>query len=300
MLTKPLPDLPSWIRHLSQQEIPILAYSLERMHELQGKFDDIDIRDIAHLIRHDPLLSLRLVRYLESHRHNSQITDVTTLDRILLMIGLSGFFRAFGHSLVLENQLVHHPEALEGCRRVCSRAYFSARIAETIATRRHDLDPAELTTAVLLHNSAEILLWVEAPTLAIQIASLLKNNPGMRSRDAQKQVLGVTLHELHLGLLQAWHLPKLLQHLLDDRFANEPRVRTAAVATNLARHLGNSWYDPGLHDDYQSMANLIGSTAETAYTLTQNIALSTAKEWQWFGIPPAAAMLVQTAPELIE
>ncbi len=299
MLKAPLPDLPSWIRHFSQQEIPVLAYSLERMRELQDKLDDIGIRDITNLIRHDPLLSLRLVRYQESHRHNSQITDVTTLDRILLMIGLGGFFRAFSHSPALETQLGNHPEAQEGCKRVCSRAYLSARIAEAIATKRHDLDPEEITTAVLLHNTAEILLWVEAPMLARQIALLLKNNPGMRSRDAQKQILGITLHELHLGLLHAWHLPKLMQHLLDERFANEPRVRTVAVATSMARHLGNSWYDPGLPDDYQNMADLIGTTSESAYYLTQKLALNVAREWQWYGIAPVASTLAYEAPVII-
>jgi len=297
LLKAPLPNLPSWIDHFSRQDIPVLAYSLERMREMKDKLDDIDIRDIATLIRHDPLLSLRLVRYLESRRHNSQITDVTTLDRILLMIGTSGFFHAFSHSQPLEVQLADYPEAVEGCKRVCSRAYLSARIAEAIATKRHDLDPAELTTAVLLHNTAEILLWVEAPTLANEIASLLKRNPGMRSRDAQKQVLGITLHELHLGLLQAWRLPKLMQHLLDERFANEPRVRSVSIATSLARHLVNSWFDPGLPDDFLNMANLIGTTPEAAYHLIQKIALAVAGEWEWYGIPPVAAMLAQATPE---
>lgn len=296
MLKAPLPDIQSWVRHFSQQETPVLAYSLKHMHTLHDMLDDIGIRDISNLIRHDPLLSLRLVRYLESHRHASQVTDVTTLDRILLMIGLSGFFKAFKNSLMLETQLADHPEALEGCLRVCSRAYLAARFAETIATRRHDLDPEEVTTAVLLHNTAEILLWVEAPTLALQIANLLKKNPGMRSREAQKQVLGITLHDLHMELLHAWRLPKLMRHLLDERYAEEPRVRTVSVATSLARHLSNGWHDPGLPDDYQSMADLMGIQPEAAYQLVQKQALNNAREWHWYGITPVAAMLVQTEP----
>lgn len=293
MLKAPLPDLKSWVRHFSQQELPILASTLAHMRVLHGQMDDIGIRDISNLIRHDPLLSLRLVRYLESHRHASQVTDVTTLDRILLMIGLGGFFRAFSSSQTLEERLADHPKALEGCRSVSSRAYLAARIAESIATRRHDLDPEEVTTVVLLHNTAEILLWVEAPTLATQIATLLQNNPGMRSRDAQIQVLGITLHELHLELLQAWRLPKLMRHLLDDNFAEEPRVRTVTTATSLARHLSNSWYDPGLPDDYQNMADMIGSTPDAAYRLIQKITLNIAHEWQWYDTQPVAAKLVQ-------
>lgn len=296
MLKAPLPDLQSWVRHFSQQEIPVLSFTLERIQDLQDRLDDIGVRDISNLIRHDPLLALRLIRYLESHRHASQVTDVTTLDRILLMIGLGGFFRIFGHSNTVESHLANHPEALEGCLNVCSRAYLAARIAEAIANKRHDLDPDEVTTVVLLHNTAEILLWVEAPTLAIQIATLLRTHPGMRSREAQTQILGITLHELHLELLQAWHLPKLMRHLMDDRFADEPRVRTVTIATSLARHLANSWFDAGLPDDYKNMANLMGVTPDTAYHLVQRLALSAAHEWAWFNVTPVVAMLPQQSP----
>ena len=300
MLKSPLQNLSSWISYFSQQELPVLAFSVLKMRELQQNIDDIGIRDIANLIRHDPLLSIRLVRHMETHRHTSQITDVTTLDRILLMIGLGGFFRAYSHSSILETQLQSHPEALAGCKNVCARAYLTARIAEGISTRRNDLDPEEITTAALLHNTAEILLWVEAPTLASDIYALLKNNPGMRSRDAQRQVLGITLHELHLGLIQYWHLPKLMQHLQDERFANEPRVRTVAVATSLARHLSNGWLDPALPDDYRNMGDLINASSETAYVMTQKIALQVAREWQWFGTQPVAAMLAYEASAVIE
>lgn len=293
MLSKPLPNLASWISHFSRQEMPLLQSSLEQMRLLHDKLDDIGIRDITSLIRHDPLLSLRLLRYQESHRHASQVTDVTTLDHILLMIGLGGFFRAFGNSLTLEAKLGAHPEALEGCKRVCSRAYLAARLAEAIATRRHDLDPNEITTTVLLHNTAEIILWAEAPTLATKIAILLHENPGMRSRDAQLQVLGITLHELHLGLIQSWHFPCLMKHLLDERFATEPRVQTVSVATSTARHLGSSWVDPGLPDDYEIIGRLIGGTPEEAYRIVQKVALSVAREWHWYGITPVVATLLQ-------
>ena len=297
MLNAPLPDLKSWVTHFSQQEVPVLSYTLDRMRDMQARIDDIGVRDVAHLIRHDPLLSLRLIRHLETHRHVAQVTDVTTLDRILLMIGLGGFFRTFGHALTLESKLAGLPEALEGCRRVCSRAYLAAKFAELIGSRRHDLDPEEVATATLLHNTAEILLWTEAPELSIQISSLLLKNPGMRSRYAQKKILGITLHDLHMELLNTWHLPKLMQHLQDERFAEEPRVKTVSVATALARHLNNGWNDPGLPDDYQGVADLIGIEPEAAYKLIQRLAINVAREWEWFDIQPAAALLAQEPPK---
>jgi len=291
MLEKPLPDLQSWILYFSAQDLPILASSQARIHELNGKLDEIGLRDISNLLLHDPLLSLRLVRYLESHRHSSQITDITTLDKILLMIGLGGFLHTFSLTNSLEKKLADYPDALHGCMRVCERAFLSACIATGIAQQRSDLDPEEIATTALLHNTAEIMLWVVAPNLATQIATQLRTTPGMRSRDAQKQVLGISLHELHLALLQTWHLPQLMRHLLDERFKDEPRVRTVSVATNLARHINNSWQDPGIPDDLKQASSLINLGLDSTYRLIQKIAIEAARDWQWFGVTPAATWL---------
>ena len=294
MISKPLPNLQSWTIHFSQQEVPILGYTKKCIGELYEKFDSTNIKDIAQLVRHDPLLSLRIIRHLESHRHSSQVTDVTTIGKVLLMIGLGGFFRSFSHAVTLEEKLSQYPSALQGCLAVCSRAHLAAKIAEGIAIKRSDLDPDEVTTAALLHNTAEILLWMEAPQLATEIKEKLTQTPGLRSRDAQQSTLGISLHDLHLTLIHAWHLPKLMHHLLDDHFADEPRVKTVTTAIALARHLGNGWSDPALHDDYKNVAQLLNIDIESSYRYVQQLCLKAAHEWEWFGIKPVACDLIHT------
>lgn len=293
MLNQPLPDLNSWVRNFSQLEIPVLAYSLGRIHALQSKLDDIGIRDITRLIRHDPLLSLRLIRYLATHRHNTQVTDVTTLDRVMLMVGISGFLRAFSASPTLEMLLNDCPRGLRHCQMACSRAFLAARIAEAIANRHNDVDPEEVVTAALLHNTAEVLFWIAAPVLGGQVLSLMRENPTMRSRVAQKTVLGITLQDLQLELVQVWDLPPLLHHLLDEQHCQQARVQTVSVATALSRHLDNSWHDAGLPDDYKAVAQLTGLDLDEAVHLIQQVALSAAHDWRWFNVTPAAARLIE-------
>jgi HD-like signal output (HDOD) protein len=297
MLKKPLPDLDSWVEHFSRLEIPVLQHTLVEIRAMRDRFDDIGIRDITRLVKHDPLLSMRLMHYLEARRRSAQVTDVTTLDRVLLMIGMSGFFRVFGSSPVLEEVLASCEPASLRCRRACARAYFAAQIAETIANRHYDISPDEVIGAALLHDCAEILLWVAAPELAYEVLKMLRANPGMRSKAAQKAVLGITLHDLQLALVKAWHLPKLLQQLLDESLIDDPRVRIVQVATSLARHLDNGWHDAGLPDDYQDMADLTGLTPEDAALQVRTIALKVAREWQWFETTPVAARLVESAGE---
>jgi HD-like signal output (HDOD) protein len=287
------PSLNDWLIKLSNQEIPAMQYTLDQMAHLQSKSDNISIRDLSHLIRHDPLLTLKLIRYQQQHRRAAQMTDVNTIEHVLLMIGMGGFFREFGATQAIENQLQQKPEALLGIRRIISRSYLAARIAESLSSQRHDVDPIEVTIASLLHDLAEIFLWLSAPELAQKIALYLQQNTGSRSHDAQKMILGFTSNELQTELARHWHLPSLLTHLMDERHIDEPRVRTVSIATSTARHLSNHWLDPALPDDYQNIANLLSCDQDYAYSLVRNVCVQAAHEWQWFAILPAACQIPQ-------
>jgi HD-like signal output (HDOD) protein len=281
-------DLNDWIIKLSAIDLPALQYTLDQMLNMQSRSDEISIREIAQLIKHDPLLTLRLIRYQQAHRSLAQHTDVNTIDRVLLMIGLGGFFREFGKMESIESRLSTNPEVLLRIRQMISRAYLAAKIADSLGSQRHDVDPTEVTTASLLHDLAEMLLCLTAPELTQQIAQNLHLTPGTRSYDAQKQVLGFTLNELQTELAQKWCLPSLLTHLMDERYIDDPRVRTVTIATSTARHLANSWQDAALPDDYQSIAYLLSCDIDYAYALVRNVSIQAAREWRWFSVLPAA------------
>jgi len=290
MLTRPLPSLEAWVAHLADCGLPILHHTVTQLQALQGRVDEISLHDIAQPINQDALLTLQVIRHLQHHRQSSQTTDVNTVERVLLMIGARGFLRHFGHLPTLETQLAPHPSALAGVRRMLARAAFATRIAERIAARRHDVDPAEVVTATLLHDTAEILLWLQAPLLAAQIEQLLARQPGLRSRDAQRQVLGHTLFEIQIELVRRWRLPSLLAHLMDERQLTEPRVRLVMASTALSRHLAHGWYDPALPDDYQAVADLTQLNAESAYALVREAALLAATAWHGYQTLPALAL----------
>lgn len=290
MLTHPLPSLESWVNHLADCELPILHHTQRQLQALQGRVDDISLHDIAGPINRDALLSLQVIRHLQRNRQHSQITDVNTVERVLLMIGARGFLRQFGNALTVEAQLAQHADALNGVQRMLSRAALAARIAEHIAAKRHDIDPAEVITATLLHDTAEILLWLQAPQLAMSIERLMQQNTRLRSRDAQRSVLGYTLFEIQLGLVRRWRLPTLLAHLMDERQLTEPRVRLVMISTALSRHLSRGWYDPALPDDYHAVADLTQLSMDSAYALVRDAALQTAPHWHGYDALPVMAL----------
>ena len=84
----------------------------------------------------------------------------------------------------------------------------------------------------------------------------------MRSADAQKQLIGFTFHDIQRELCRTWHLPELLQTLIDDDNAEQPRVRNAVLAVRLARHSSQGWDDPALPDDYRDIGELLHLTPE--------------------------------------
>lgn len=263
MLQRPLASLESWVNYLSQADIPVLKRTVRELALLHENEENVTGRQLAGTILHDPLMTLRVLAYIEAHRRKSQTADITTIDHAVMMIGITPFFAKFEGLPLVEDNLKEQPQALIGLLRVIARARQASLFARDWAVLRHDLDVEEITVAALLHDTAEILLWCFAPTLMLNIRSLLAAQHGMRSAAAQQSVLGIRTTDLQLALARAWRLPALLQNLMDDSHAEHPRVRNVILAVNLARHAANGWDDPAIPDDLAEVGKLLG-LSETA------------------------------------
>jgi HD-like signal output (HDOD) protein len=121
----------------------------------------------------------------------------------------------------------------------------------------------EVALAALLHDLAEILLWCFAPKMAIEIRDRLQADKSLRSVTAQEQVLGFRLFDLQSALCHAWHLPELLNMLMDDANAHLPRVQNVRLAVNLARHSITDWNNAALPDDFAAIEKLLHINRET-------------------------------------
>jgi HD-like signal output (HDOD) protein len=262
MIDKPLESLDAWVAHLSQAEIPVLKRTARELARLREREDQVGGREIAHVVLQDPLMAVKVLAYIEAHRKGRQNADITTIDRAIMMLGITPFFRNFAKLKLIEDHLAEHPAALLGMLKVVARARRAAHFARDWALLRHDLDVDEITVAALLRDIAELLLWCSAPKLAIEVAALKARNPGMRSRVAQTAVYGLRTVDLQMALCQAWHLPQLLMTLMNEAQANNPRVRNVVLAVNLARHAAEGWTDAALPDDYQAIADLLHLTPD--------------------------------------
>lgn len=263
MIEQPLSDSTAWVDFFSTADLPVLRHSVDELERLRATADATNGRVLAGVVMHDPLLILRVLAYIELHRTQRQTVDIATVDRAIMMIGITPFFRDFQHLPVVEDQLKAHPQALLGLLKAINRARQAAHWARHWAILRRDVDVEEITLAAFLHDLAELLMWLFAPTLALKISAAQRARPHERSAMIQAEIYGVPLYQLKLALAEAWHLPALLIQLMDHRHTENSRVRNVKLAVDLARHSAKGWSDAALPDDFAAIRGLLNINQET-------------------------------------
>jgi hypothetical protein len=200
--------LEAWVAFFRDANLPVLRHTVQEMERMRPNAENVNGRQLSATILRDPMMTLRVLAYLEANRGARQTTDITTIERAIMMIGIVPFFRDFNELPQIEEQLRPHPQALLGILKVVNRARRAAQWARDWAIVRHDLDVDEITLAALLHDFAELLMWCFAPELAIKVRDTQVANRNQRSADIQAQLYGVPLYQLKMALAETWRLPQ--------------------------------------------------------------------------------------------
>ncbi|PTD96940.1 HDOD domain-containing protein [Pseudothauera lacus] len=257
LLDKALDSVDAYVAHFSARPLPVLRRTVVELAEMQGEMDKLSGKRIAATVLRDPLMTIRLLTYLQTHRRQAQNHDITTIDRAIMMMGLEPFFRIFAELPTVEDTLAAHPKALLGVLKVIGRARRAAHFARDWAIVRHDLDVDEITVATLLLETADIVCWICAPALTAEVYELQRRDRNLRSVVAQRAVFGATAKEIQTALVHAWKLPELLIDLMNENKADNPRVRNVLLAADFARHVAHGWDDAALPDDIAAIERLI-------------------------------------------
>lgn len=256
--------LNEWVDRLSQSELPVLKHTARDLAALREDDKKLSAQSVAHAIKRDPIMTVKLLRYLQGHKHKAQTTDVVQVDQALLMLGVESFFNNVAPQPLIEDLLRSHVVALPPVLRVIHRSHRASEYAYDWAVYLHDLHFEEVRMTALLHNIAEILMWCFAPDAMLRIHDIQHQDKALRSHAVQEEVLGFTLAALQKALVTQWALPELLHTLTDELSADHARVRIVTLAINLARHSANGWDDAALPDDYKELGELLRITEEEA------------------------------------
>ncbi len=284
-------DLAYWVQQFGRKDPPVLARTVRELSRLSADEESATPRRVSEIVLHDPLMTVKVLQYIQLNRHASQRTEITTIAHALMMLGLGPFFRHFSKQTTLEARLESYPPALEGALAVASRARHAALYARDWAIERHDMEVDEVMIAALLHDVAEMLLWCASPGHASRIQEALEADHTLRSEHVQRAVLGVSLVDVQLHMAREWRLPAVLHGLIDDHHVIRPRESNVIHAVAVARHSARGWSDAALAHDYEEIGRLLGQSPEAVRRRIVRVALQAARDWTWYGVPPAAALL---------
>jgi HD-like signal output (HDOD) protein len=228
------------------------------IEELRRVEDDIDAHRLADVICKDPFMTVKLFAYLAKRRPGREDTVPETVTGCLLMLGIPPFFAQFRHLKSVESVLSLEPVAVDGLGAVLTRSRRASDFALAFAVHRMDHDAQLIHSAALLHEFTEMLLWLQAPRLAAEIARRQRILPQLRSADAQRAVLRVTLTELQQALMKRWHLPEALTSLLNpESTGSSAQALTVELATRFARHSAKGWDNTAIPDDLRDISELL-------------------------------------------
>lgn len=271
-IEQPPRDLAGWAALFRPEALPVLDATAAELDALRDHEDAVDAHLLTETVAADPLLTLKLLAHVGHLLRNREATEVETVTAALVMMGIPPFFRVFSDLTVAEDELADLPDALEGFLAVLRRSHRAARFAIGFAVHRMDHDAPLIHEAALLHDFAELLLWLHAPALALRIAAAQAADPTLRSAAVQQDVLGIELADLQHRLMQQWRLPGLLVQLTDDHATQTtPQLRNVLLAIRVARHSMHGWDNAALPDDVRDIAELLQLSVDATTRLLHEI-----------------------------
>ena len=254
--------LDQWVSYLSQAELPVLKQTARSLATLREDESRLSARAVAQVIALDPMMTVKVLRYLQLHKHRSQESEVVQVEQALIMMGVEAFFNKVPSQPLVQEVMQGHTDALIQLLHLIHRAHRASEYAYDWAVRLTDLHFEQIRIAALLHDLSEMLMWCFAPKEMLEIREIQHRDKSLRTRAVQEQVFGFNLLDMQKQLVKNWQLPELLLHLMDDEYSSNQRVRNVTLAVNLARHSANGWDDAALPDDYRDIAELLRMSPE--------------------------------------
>lgn len=260
-------SLAGWLAFLQGADIPVLARTAAELERLRASDTLLTARNVANVVTDDPLMTVKLLRFLQTHKHRAQQHELIDVKQALLMLGLEAFLRDLPAAPVAEELIEAYDGVPFRLLHTAERARRAAAYAFDWALRLHDLHPEEVQTSALLAHASEMLMWCFDPQGMLDVHQLQRGDPTLRSSEAQRRVLGFPLVALQHELALQWRLPQLLVTLMDPAQARNTRVRNVMLAVNLARHSADGWHDAALPDDFQQIGDLLHMDAHRVVAL---------------------------------
>ena len=204
-------------------------------------------KQLGELIGHDPALTARILRIVNSAYYNFP-SKIELVSRAISIIGEHDL-----RTLVLATSAVdvfkRIPNQLVNMELFWQHSVFTGIVARLLSKHCHVLHSERLFIAGLLHDIGKLILYYKEPTSSQQVLVEASEHDGLLVT-AEQKILGFTHADVGGALIEAWKLPESLYTVVryhhNPEQANAYELETALV--HMANAIVNSM-EPGIEID---------------------------------------------------
>ena len=278
---------PITLDELIERPLPVFGHSLREFRRLRAE-KTAPWEKYGDIILKDPGLALETLKQLQQASNKPRENEVCSMEQAAMLLGMERVQSLPTARPPVEESLRGH--ASEGYRRAVTRAFHAAYQSWDWAFIKRDIAPDEILLSALLHDSAELALWVNAPDRIHQLRRLTIRDR-LPAAEAEYIALGDSLGHFSRRLAEKWNLPPLAHEALRPEYGNEPRVRGVVLAVQLARQVEWGWYSPPVQETLEQIADYLQGSIEEVTAHVHRAAVRAAREAAFHGARVPAAML---------
>lgn len=262
-----------WLTFWAKRPLPILQSTKAGLTEFVGQGEKLRNNQISDLVLQDPLLVAHALRFVNQRQRTGLVSDVVSVENVVMLMGMDGFINRFSKLPSVEETLLpKHPGHYVALLGEVATARLAAHLAREFGVLRYDARLDEIFITALLAALPRMLRCLEA---------------GLGT-----EVPPASLDKATLPLFARWHLPEVFATLLDEAGAANQRALLQQAALRLASRLQLGWWQDGIFEDIQLVANTLGCEPRQISELINRSLLHFARNrWPYAQVFPAARWL---------
>lgn len=275
------------IEGLLDNPLPIFGYSDREFNILKGD-EGSAFKAYGDIILKDPGLVLHALQQLAPTSGKSSRIEINSINQVTMLLGAERLGKLTDGLPHMENTLQGMARA--GYARTACRAYHAAFQAWDWAHIKNDHNPEEIFLATLLHDVAELALWVNQPEKIHYLRKLIFKDH-LHTDEAQYLALGESLEHFSRKIAVNWNLPPLVHDSLRPENANNSRIQGVMLAIQLGRAAERGWHSKKMLITLELIAEYLDASVEETSSHIHNNAVRAARDSGFYGSRPAAALL---------
>ena len=283
-------SLSKWLQRISDKEMP--AFRRTATDVMSAAADpEMGSEALGRVILQDPSLTARVLRIANTVGYNPSGRRIQTISKAILQLG-GDAIRNICLGVALVESLLHGRRK-ERVMVDLGRSVHAALLARTLAMAQNEAAAEEVFIASLLHRMGNMVFWCFSEDEGVALDAVLR--PGMDESSAEKAVLGFSLLQLSLSLVEDWKLSSLLPEIYRggrDAVASE----CVLASWRWCRALEGGWTGPKVRSEVEHLAAWLRMDPVSTAKLLAKVARDARETAVLFG-SQACANTIPVPPE---